>query len=144
MKAYLTSSLNALKNVLNIAPPRDPPIAQGIHRVQTNIYSPQTQEKAWHLPGLDVNIGATYVTMEGKLTLKANFFAQNGVPYKNAEGNAENLNALYDLSAGAEYLFTEQIGFFIQVNNMLDNKRERWNHYPIYGLNGFAGVSARF
>ena len=82
--------------------------------------------------------------MEGKLTLKADIFVQNGVPFLNSEGMAQNLNALYDLSAGAEYLFTKQIGFFVQVNNILDNKRERWHHYPVYGINGFAGVSARF
>ncbi len=112
--------------------------------VAQNFYSPNNQEKAWHLPALDINVGATYSLMDGKLNLRADLFVQNGVPFRNSEGEAENLNGLYDLSAAAEYLFNDRIGAFARVNNILDNRRERWNHYPVFGLNAVAGVSARF
>ena len=138
---YDTVDIFTIKGALTM------PLFKGLDLTATvaqNIFSPSNEEKAWHLPGLDINVGATYVTMQGKLTLRANLFVQNGVPFKNAEGAAENLNALYDFSAGAEYLFTDKIGFFVQINNILNNKRERWNHYPSFGINGFAGVSARF
>ena len=112
--------------------------------VAQNFFSPNNEEKAWHLPGLDINVGATYSLMDGKLNLRADLFVQNGVPFRNAEGEAENLNGLYDLSAAAEYLFNDRIGAFVRVNNMLDNRRERWNRYPVFGINGVAGISARF
>jgi len=112
--------------------------------VAQNFFTPNNAEKAWHLPALDINVGATYSLMDGKLNLRADLFIQNGVPFRNEAGEAENLNGLYDLSAGAEYLFNDRIGAFVRVNNILDNRRERWNHYPVFGLNAVAGVSARF
>jgi len=112
--------------------------------IAQNFYSPKNEEKAWHLPALDVNVGATYLTLGEKLSLRADLFIQNGVPFKDEKGEAGNLNALLDLSAGAEYFFTENIGAFAKVNNILDNKRERWQYYPVLGLNAMAGISARF
>lgn len=123
------------------------PLFEGLEltgSIAQNFYSPKNQEKAWHLPALDVNVGATYITLDEKLSLRADLFIQNGVPFRDEKGEARNLNALLDLSAGAEYFFTENIGAFAKVNNILDNKRERWQYYPVLGLNAMAGVSARF
>ena len=69
---------------------------------------------------------------------------ENGLHYKLADGTSDNLNSLFDLSLGAEYLFTENIGAFFDVNNLLDNKRQRWRYYPTYGLNVMLGLTARF
>lgn len=112
--------------------------------VTYRIYDLENQEKAWHLPSLTLNAGADYTMLDGQLKLKADVFIENGVPVPNATEGSNNLNALLDVSAGAEYFFTEQIGGFIQVNNIANNRRQRWRHYPTFGLNAVAGVSARF
>ncbi len=109
-----------------------------------HVYSPSSQDKAWHLPSLEVSVGARYKTMEDKLTLKGDLFVENGVPFRRADGSSQNLNALFDINAGAEFQFTENIGGFVQINNLLNNNRQRWRYYPIMGINGVVGLTARF
>lgn len=109
-----------------------------------NIYDPKNQEKAWHLPNLIVNVSATYLTLKDKLRLKGELYVENGVPYINPEGETDNLNGLFDLSFGAEYRFTKNIGAFLNVNNLAGNKRQRWANFPTYGINFLGGITARF
>jgi hypothetical protein len=109
-----------------------------------NAYSPNKEERAWGLPSLDWNIAAKYMLLPEKAFVKANLFVQNGVNYKNAAGQADRLGALFDLSVGAEYWFAKNIGAFVDANNLLNVKRERWFNYPTYGLNIYGGITARF
>ncbi|MFN7118404.1 MAG: hypothetical protein ACK4TA_16525 [Saprospiraceae bacterium] len=112
--------------------------------INYNLYDTQNEEKAWHLPALTINSGLRYSALEGKLLVKADLFLENGVPFRNDKGEAENLNALFDISLGADYLFTENIGAFVQINNLANNRRQRWQYYPMFGLNALIGVTARF
>ena len=109
-----------------------------------NAYSPNKEERAWGLPSLDWNIAAKYMLLPEKAFVKANLYVQNGVNYKNAQGQADRLGGLVDLSVGAEYWFAKNIGAFVDANNILNNKRERWQNYPTFGLNIYGGVTARF
>ena len=43
-----------------------------------------------------------------------------------------------------QYFVTENIGAFLQVNNIANNRRQRWQNYPTLGLNALVGVTARF
>jgi hypothetical protein len=112
--------------------------------VSYNIYSLDREEKPWHLPALTVNVGGIYTTMEDKLIVRGDFFLQNGVPYLNDDGEAETLNTLFDISLGAEYFFTDNIAGFLQLNNIANNRRQRWQYYPTFGINAQVGVVARF
>ena len=117
---------------------------QIIGTVNQNIYSTTQQEKAWHLPALSVNGTVLYTTMEGDLQLKGELFFENGVPFINDAGDADNLNGLFDVSLSADYYFLENVGAFLQLNNLANNKRQRWEGYPTFGTNVLVGVSARF
>lgn len=112
--------------------------------VSQNFFSLDREEKPWHLPSLEINAGVRYVTLEDKLTVRGDFYLENGVPYLNDDGDAENLNGLFDISLGADYFFTKNIGGFVQVNNLANNKRQRWFRYPTFGLNAMIGLVARF
>ena len=112
--------------------------------VNQNIYTTTNEQKAWHLPAFTINGGVQYTTLENKLVLRGDVFLENGVPFRNDKGLADNLNTLFDVSLGAEYFFSKNIGAFVQVNNLADNQRQRWQLYPTYGINALAGISARF
>ncbi len=112
--------------------------------VINNIYTLENNEKAWHLPAFTVKAGAKYRTMKDQVLVKADFFLENGVPYMAEDGTAQTLNALFDISVGAEYFFSKNIGAFIQLNNLANNRRQRWHRYPVVGLNALFGISARF
>ena len=112
-----------------------------------NIFDGSNSEefKAWHLPALDVNVLAVYTTSDNKLRAKAQLNLQNGVPANEIGTNRwSELNGLYDVSVGAEYWFLKKFGAFLEVNNLLNNKRERWYSYPTYGVNVLGGITARF
>ncbi|MEL7122478.1 MAG: hypothetical protein AAFO07_23740 [Bacteroidota bacterium] len=109
-----------------------------------HIYSPNREDKAWHLPSTEINAEAQYKLMEDKLTVKGSVFVENGVPFRNLDGTSSNLSPLIDINAGADFQFTDQFGGFIQINNLLDNNRQRWRYHPILGINGVVGLTARF
>ena len=126
---------------------RPAPLFEGFEIIgafSQNIYDLDNEEKPWHLPALTVNVGGRYTTLENKLTVRGDFFLENGVPFVNAEGEADNLNALFDVSLGAEYYFSERFGGFVQLNNLANNRRERWFRYPTFGINALAGIMVRF
>ncbi len=111
-----------------------------------NIYDTNDERQAWHLPALDANFMAVYTTTDNKLRAKAQLNLQDGVT-ANGQGGVNRwteLNALYDVSLGAEYWFVKKFGAFLEVNNLLNNKRQRWIYYPTYGINVLGGITARF
>ena len=128
------------------------PLFQGFElsgAVSQSFFSLDREEKPWHLPAFNVNVGARYTTTldakkETKLILRGDFFLENGVPYRDDDGNAQSLNGLFDISLGADFFFTKNIGGFVQVNNLANNKRERWHRYPTFGINAMLGIVARF
>ncbi len=110
-----------------------------------SVYKPKNEEKAWHLPALESNISAIYRMPDQKIKVKGELYIANGAPYKKLDDRTvDNLGALLDLSFGAEYGITDQIGIFLDINNLLNNKRERWNGYKVYGLNVLGGITAKF
>ncbi len=134
-------------NIFSISGMVGAPLFEGFElsgTIAQNFYSTSSEEKAWHLPSLSVNATAQYTTLDDKLIFRAELFLENGVPFKAEDGKADNLNTLFDVSVGAEYFVTENIGVFGQLNNLADNKRQRWRHYPVFGLNALFGVTARF
>jgi hypothetical protein len=106
-------------------------------------YTLRNNDKAWHLPALTLNVGASYQMLEQKLHLRGDLFVENGVPVPTTDGS-KNLNALLDLSGKATYQFSDQLGGFLQVNNILNNRRQRWEHYPTFGINALVGIQAKF
>ncbi len=123
------------------------PVFEGFQLTGTvaqRVYSPENEDEAWHLPAFTVNVGATYQTLENRLQLRGDFYLENGVPFRTADGGSDNLNTLFDISLGAEYRFTDNLGGFVRINNLANNKRHRWRNYPVLGLNGLLGVSAKF
>jgi hypothetical protein len=111
-----------------------------------SFYSPKNEDKAWHLPSLEVNFKALYTTNDGKLRANAQVFLENGVwtNISKVPGKYKSLNSLTDLSIGAEYWFVKNFAAFIDLNNLLNNERQRWYYYPTYGTNVLGGITMRF
>ncbi len=112
--------------------------------VAQRFYSLENQEKAWHLPSFSLTAGANYKLEKQNATIGADFYMENGLPYRDSEGTAQNLSPLLDFNLNGEYNFSENFGAWIQVNNLLGNNRERFVQYPMIGVNLLVGVSAKF
>lgn len=50
----------------------------------------------------------------------------------------------FDISAGAEYKINKQFSAWLDVNNILNDRYERWHNYPVYGLNLLGGIIIHF
>ncbi len=110
-----------------------------------NFFDTKSEAAAWHLPNTQFNVGAYYTTLRNKLVVSGELFIENGVPYRKIGSNAEDrLGGLVDLNFGANYKMTKRIGLFLNLNNVLNNKRERWKGYETYGFNVLGGVTAKF
>lgn len=112
--------------------------------ISVNKFDLTNQEKAWHLPALEANFTGVYRLLEDKFRLKGELYIANGVPYLQSDNTAGSLNALLDVNVGGEYILSENLSAFIEFNNLLNNKRERWVNYETYGINILAGVTAKF
>ncbi|NJO86543.1 MAG: hypothetical protein HC821_00145 [Lewinella sp.] len=109
-----------------------------------NFFTLDREEKPWHLPSFSFNTTAIYTLADPGIQLRADLFLENGLPYQLADGSAANLNALFDLSLGAEYKLTDKFGAWVQLNNLANNKRQTFVQYPTIGFNALGGISLRF
>jgi hypothetical protein len=112
--------------------------------VLQHLFSLNQQEKAWHLPGLEMNAALRYLLLDKKLLLRGDAFIADGIPYRQADSNPGRLGGLLDLSFSGHYQIIRNLGAWLQINNLTNNKRERWQRYPTYGINVLAGIQFRF
>jgi hypothetical protein len=75
---------------------------------------------------------------------KADFFAFGGARYLTPDGQALKGNSGADLNAGVEFKVLKQLNLWFQMNNIFNNKYERWHQYPVYGFNVLGGVVFTF
>ncbi len=108
------------------------------------IYKTTTEEEAWHLPGFEGRIFASYLVFKERLRLRGDIFVLNGIHYIRDDKSTDVLNGIFDISFSADWFFSEKFGVFAKVNNILANKGERWQRYPTYGFNAVGGVLVRF
>ena len=62
----------------------------------------------------------------------AQYRAPNGVAFKGGTGT--------DLNAGVEFRVLPQVNIWFQMNNIFNDKYERWHQYQVYGFNVLGGV----
>lgn len=54
------------------------------------------------------------------------------------------LDGVFDLGAGAEYVFIPRLSAFINTNNLLNDCYQRWYRYESYGFNVYGGLRLKF
>ncbi len=111
---------------------------------EKQFYDLENNEQILHTPEFRLDLGGKYWTLDRKLLLGIKAFFENGLYYRDQMGMDQQMDALMDISFDGKYLFTDHVGVFLQLNNITDNKRERWRHYPTFGFNALGGVMIRF
>lgn len=103
----------------------------------------QVNKKAWHTFPLEVTGSFRWLAFD-KLILKSDLYIFEGGNALAKGGGSIPLQGGFDLSAGAEYKINKQFSAWLDVNNILNDKYERWNNYPVYGLNVLGGIIIKF
>ncbi len=106
-------------------------------------FSNNAYKHVWHEP--TVKLGADLLVKPfPALTITAYLSVLDGM-YAVEKGNlSHKLSTIFDLGGNAEYLIIPRLSAFIQVNNLLNNKYQRWNGYEAYGLNIYGGIRFKF
>lgn len=79
-----------------------------------------------------------------KFTVTAYLALMGGIWAKDSFGNTIKLNTFTDLGGNAEYQIVPRISVFLQVNNILNDKYQRWLGYQAYGINIYGGLRLKF
>ncbi|WP_205512758.1 hypothetical protein [Longitalea arenae] len=67
---------------------------------------------------------------------KPKYLSKNGDSYKG--DNA------FDLNAGAEFRITRNFNLWVQLNNLLNDRYQRWNQYEVFGFSILGGITYSF
>ena len=104
----------------------------------------QDNENAYgHLP-LELDASLRWRIIKN-LFLTSQSYLWNGAYYlATANSSSEKQSSAFDLNAGIEVTLIKNIGVWFQVNNMLNNKYQRWNNYPVLGTNFLGGIIFTF
>jgi|GEM_PF-6163205 len=106
--------------------------------VRVNNYTLDSEAEAWHLPDLDVKIGMDVNPID-RLSITGGLQMLSGINYLDAAGQSDNLESILNANVGGQFMITEQIGVFIDANNLANQNFERWKNYESFGLNILGG-----
>ena len=105
--------------------------------------------KAWGLFPLKLTGSLRWNAFE-QVLFKADVIAFSGGkagilnPQNPANPREANMKGGTDLSAGAEFKLNKQFSVWLDFDNILNSKYERWYHYPVYGFQVIGGVIVHF
>lgn len=130
-----------------------------LHLAVTGTYAhyKTNQEYAWYKPAYEFELTGRY-DMQSKIILTTKVVVNGPVwgltptsdPLFDGVGEPtyiltpEKLKGWTDVNLGVEYRFTKALSFWININNLTNNKYYRWVNYRMYGINLLGGVSYSF
>jgi RNAse (barnase) inhibitor barstar len=115
-----------------------------------NFYNYEISEQAypWQLPNVDAKMNMRF-NIKNKLYPHIDIMAFGAQKQKTMDINTKintnnNIEAFYDISMGLDYRFKNKLSAFVQANNLLNNRYQRWYNYPVYGFNIIGGITMIF
>ncbi|MGV3768187.1 MAG: hypothetical protein ACO1NW_18795 [Chitinophagaceae bacterium] len=103
----------------------------------------KTQDQPWGLIPTELTGSIRWQPLKD-LFLKADLFAWEGANARRKDLSAFKQSGAFDLNAGIEFRITKALNLWLEMNNILNNKYERWNQYEVLGFNVLGGVVFRF
>lgn len=103
----------------------------------------QSNARAWHTIPMEFTSSLRWWAYK-QILLKADFYAFGAGHYLDKGNISKSYKPGSDLSAGAEFKINKTFSAWLDVNNILNTKYERWHNYEVYGLNLMGGVRVNF
>jgi hypothetical protein len=105
--------------------------------------SPDTL-KPWHRPSFTSSVIATY-NLRDKIFFNLDIYYISGLSGKNYKTNHEvKLPDIVDLNFKTDYKVSRAFSAFIEFNNILGKKYQRYLYYPVKSINILAGLTFSF
>jgi hypothetical protein len=106
-------------------------------------YNVDTIKFAWHRPASIFSLGTNY-NIANKFLIDAQLFSYSKMQGREVNGNARNIKGGVDLNLGIDYRYSKIISIYLNLNNVLNYKRETFNYYNGLGFQALLGASFRF
>jgi hypothetical protein len=115
-------------------------------------YGMDALSQAWHVPSLRLNLSGKY-NLKDKIWITATVIGLNrqfARTFVETAGNVlpveneERIKGLADVNLGAEYRYNKRLGMFLQLNNILNVRYDRYLYYPTQRFNLLGGISYSF
>ena len=108
-----------------------------------NIYNAKSEKRAWGLIPVEVSTTIRYQVFKD-LFLRAELWTWDSPVYRGKNGAVLKNNPAFDVNAGAEFRITRNFNVWLQMNNIFNNKYQRWNQYEVFGFNILGGIVYSF
>jgi hypothetical protein len=103
----------------------------------------EKEEKAWGMIPMELNAGIRWQLLKD-LWFYTDLWAWDGGKYLGEDGKDYKMKGAFDLSSGAEFRITKNFNLWLQFNNILNSRYERWHQYQVYGFNLLGGITYSF
>jgi hypothetical protein len=112
-----------------------------------NTYSMTREKEAWYMPSIEIRLASEY-NISDKIIAKGNIFTGHGRKARifNEQNliSGKELKDYIDFNIGADYRYSKVLSVFLDLNNVLNSKYERWINYPDQRLNILGGLTYSF
>ncbi len=110
-------------------------------------YNMAQGQKAWHRPGSEIGLTASYNIWD-KILIKAGLFSYGKYYAKqmidNVSYTSVKVNGYADINLGIEYRYSKILSLFVNLNNLGFSKYYRWYNYPSEKFNVLGGLKVSF
>lgn len=100
-------------------------------------------EKAFHILPIQFKTNMCWKPAE-RITVKSDLFIWRGPQVLLLPQTIERLGNVIDLSAAIEFKASNSVALWLQCNNLLNQRYQRWNNYEVLGLNVLGGIRLTF
>ncbi len=96
-------------------------------------------------PNLNMNIKLAYSgLLNNKLTVGTSIFTGSKINYLSDTNTDETIAGFADLNLFTAYKINNKFNLFLNLNNITNQKYQRWNGYPNFGFNTMIGFLYKF
>jgi hypothetical protein len=82
--------------------------------------------------------------MKEKVVFSLNSYMLQGIQALEPNGKVKKLPTILDLNLKVDYLFSQNFSAFLELNNLLANKYQRYLYYSQKGINFLVGATCSF
>lgn len=112
------------------------------------LYKTKNLTRAYQKPDFDLTFSGIY-NLQSKIIVKADIFvvgqqwAQTQITDNNGikSLSPKQLKGYVDANLGAEYRYSKMLSFFVQLNNIANQRYYKWDRYPSQRFNFMFGVT---
>lgn len=108
-----------------------------------NFQNQDIYENAYGLIPMELTAALRWQVLKD-VYFKSDAFFWNGSRYINKAKEDKRTSGAVDLNVGAEVDIIKNWSVWLQFNNVLNNKYQRWNQYEVLGFNVLGGVIYKF